>query len=419
MWKAYLAIEVLGNLLERSVAGLDVEEVDNDELDSDPDVVDNVVLPGDVLERNRVDVLVEEEGDVNHQEHGGHTLGAEAVRQNLSGVTDEKTRPGHVVEDVVDEDHGHNGTAGTAVSVDGVTGGADGPDDEGSQHTSGGNQEERATADLVNNEALASSDDDVQDLQATVDDELDVAVRDPYAVEDDVEVVRDKTVAGPLGEETEGEQDEEPVAVTLGLDELAPAVALEFLLELDGVLDLLELDLHDLIVEVAVGVNLGEGLVSLLNLAVGNHPARRLGDEPDEAQLQEGRKSLDKGRHAPCPVVVDVVSTESQPGSDEGTDVPGRVVDGSERCTVLRVNELGDQQRRGAVGDGNTESKEESGGNEHLQVDRDRLENHTEDHNDTANADTGTAAKDVSGVRDERDSDEGTDGPARRISHHE
>lgn len=54
----HFAVEVLGNLLERSVAGLNVEEVHNDELDQDPDVVHDVVLPSDVLEGDGVDVLV-------------------------------------------------------------------------------------------------------------------------------------------------------------------------------------------------------------------------------------------------------------------------------------------------------------------------------------------------------------------------
>ena len=54
----HFAVEVLGNLLERSVAGLNVEEVHNDELDQDPDVVHDVVLPCDVLESDGVDVLV-------------------------------------------------------------------------------------------------------------------------------------------------------------------------------------------------------------------------------------------------------------------------------------------------------------------------------------------------------------------------
>lgn len=54
----HFAIKVLGNFLERSVTGLDVEEVNDNELDNDPDIVHDVVLPSDVLEGDGVDVLV-------------------------------------------------------------------------------------------------------------------------------------------------------------------------------------------------------------------------------------------------------------------------------------------------------------------------------------------------------------------------
>ena len=54
----YFTVEVLGNLLERGVASLDVEEVHDNEFDHDPDVVHDVVLPSDVLQGDWVDVLV-------------------------------------------------------------------------------------------------------------------------------------------------------------------------------------------------------------------------------------------------------------------------------------------------------------------------------------------------------------------------
>jgi hypothetical protein len=54
----HFAVKVLGNLLERSVAGLDVEEVHDNKLDHNPDVVHDVVLPSDVLQSDGVDVLV-------------------------------------------------------------------------------------------------------------------------------------------------------------------------------------------------------------------------------------------------------------------------------------------------------------------------------------------------------------------------
>ena len=202
------------------------------------------------------------------------------------------------------------------------------------------------------------------------------------------------------------------MAIALGLDKLGPTVALELLLELDGVLDLLELEQNNLVIKVAVSVDVSKDAVGLLDAALGNHPSRRLRDEPDKAQLEDGGESLNEGRHTPCPVVVDVVRAEGQPRGNEGTDVPGCVVDGGESGAVLRVDELSDEQRRGTVGNGDTESEEETGCDEHLDVDGDGLENHTDDHDDAADADTSAATEDISGVRDEWDSDEGTDGPA-------
>jgi len=56
-----VAVEVPGDLLEGGVAGLDVEPPDDGELDGQPGAVEDVVLPADVVERDGVDVLVEED----------------------------------------------------------------------------------------------------------------------------------------------------------------------------------------------------------------------------------------------------------------------------------------------------------------------------------------------------------------------
>jgi hypothetical protein len=52
---------VLGDLLEGSVAGLDVEEVDSGQLDGEPYAVEDVVFPSEVVECDGIDVLVEED----------------------------------------------------------------------------------------------------------------------------------------------------------------------------------------------------------------------------------------------------------------------------------------------------------------------------------------------------------------------
>jgi hypothetical protein len=79
------------------------------------------------------------------------------------------------------------------------------------------------------------------------------------------------------------------VTVALGLEQLEPAVAFELLLQLDGVLDLLELDLHNLRLEIAVCMHLCEDSVSFLDLAVCNEETRGLWYKPDERDLKERR----------------------------------------------------------------------------------------------------------------------------------
>lgn len=94
------------------------------------------------------------------------------------------------------------------------------------------------------------------------------------------------------------------MAVALGLEELEPSVALELLLQLDCVLDLLKLEVHDLGIHVTVGVDFSEDGVSLLHLAMSNEETRALWHEPNERDLEERWKCLHEGWYTPAPVVV-------------------------------------------------------------------------------------------------------------------
>lgn len=66
-----VTIEMFGDFLERSVACLDVEKVDDGKLDCEPDNVEDVVFPAQVVEGNRVDVLVEEDCEACQYEMQG------------------------------------------------------------------------------------------------------------------------------------------------------------------------------------------------------------------------------------------------------------------------------------------------------------------------------------------------------------
>ena len=161
---------------KRSVAGFNVKEVDNSKFDSQPDIVDNVVLPTDIVESNRVHVLVEPESDVDGQEHDSDALGADVEWKNLDTVADEQTRPGRVVADVVDENEGNHGVTSGSVAVHLRLSVADGGNDEDNSHTGGGEEEELPTTDTLDEEAHADSNDQIDDLKNTVDKSLAVSI---------------------------------------------------------------------------------------------------------------------------------------------------------------------------------------------------------------------------------------------------
>lgn len=71
------------------------------------------------------------------------------------------------------------------------------------------------------------------------------------------------------------------MTIALGAPELRPAIALELLLELDSLLDLVELDLDELVVFVTAGVGVSEDGKSLSILALGHQETWGLRDEPN------------------------------------------------------------------------------------------------------------------------------------------
>jgi len=184
-------VEMLRHFLERSIPCFNVEEVDDSEFDGQPAGVDDVVVPSDSAESDGVDVGVEEEGQVDGQEDDGETLGTDGVRENLGSVTDEKTGPSQVVEEVVDENNTKDGTTGVVVGVarGGVATGGDGPGHVGEEHTSGGDEEETATTEGLDEETDTGGGDGVEDGEDTVDDVLGGGVGVTNTVESLVQVV--------------------------------------------------------------------------------------------------------------------------------------------------------------------------------------------------------------------------------------
>ena len=77
---------------------------------------------------------------------------------------------------------------------------------------------------------------------------------------------------------------------------------------------------------------------------------------------------------------------------------------------MLRMSKLGDEQRGGTVGNGNTETDEETTSNKHLNIHGDGLEDDTENHDNTTNENTCAAPKNIGGIRNEWNSADRSDG---------
>ena len=56
-----VAVKVLNNFLKRSVACLNVEEVNRDQFDAEPTAIEDIVFPSKGVKGDRIDVLVEED----------------------------------------------------------------------------------------------------------------------------------------------------------------------------------------------------------------------------------------------------------------------------------------------------------------------------------------------------------------------
>jgi len=125
-------------------------------------------------------------------------------------------------------------------------------------------------------------------------------------------------------------------------------------------MNLLHLELDNLVLVVAIGVALGENLESLFGFATGNEETGRLVDNTNKDELENRRESLDNGRNAPRPVAFNFESAKCEPCSDNGTDVPQRVVNGSKSSTMLGVAELRNQHRGATLRKRDTETNDET-----------------------------------------------------------
>jgi hypothetical protein len=226
-------------------------------------------------------------------------------------------------------------------------------------HSDGTGQEQESSSESVDHHGTKDGGGVVGELQDSVDEGSGLGLGDTDRDEDRVQVVRDETVTGPLGKEGDGDNDPHPLQVTPALEQAEPGRALRgFPLEVDGRLALVEFVLGKRVRSVPGTVVLDEEVHSTLFLAVVDVPSGRLGDQEDEDDLEDRGETLQEGGDSPGPSVGDSESSVGGPGGDDGTEVPGRVVERGQGSTVGRERQLGDQEGGGGTGESETESDE-------------------------------------------------------------
>lgn len=109
LMKLILLLEQEGQLLESAPTGLREQEVDEDDLESEPEDVGKIVLPAGVLESDGVDIGVEEVGKTAKELEDGDTTGTGGVWEEFDEVCVGESIVGHVVTGGIGEDEEDNG----------------------------------------------------------------------------------------------------------------------------------------------------------------------------------------------------------------------------------------------------------------------------------------------------------------------
>lgn len=171
----------------------------------------------------------------------------------------------------------------------------------------------------------------------------------------------------------------------------------------DGLLDLAVLELHGRVLQVTVGVVLAEDLQRLLVPVLCNQVTGRLGDEPDEGKLDDGREGLKKGGDSPGPVIEEIVRAEGEPGHEEGADIPKTVVDSGQAGSVLGVAELSEEHGRRQLRKGVAEAEQEAAAHKDRKMTSCTLHDGARNHDDTADDDWYLSSKVVGEEGDDSD----------------
>jgi hypothetical protein len=232
---------------------------------------------GQVVDGKRIGLGRESENGLHGDIHDHHTLGAEVERQNLESVGDEKTRETDGVEDTENPDKDNLAdTIAFRAIMSLIFAGQGSPDGEGNNHANDSGQEEWATSNFVDEERSGNGHDQAEGSVAEGETKLLSLGCDSAGLVDQVGVVGNDGVTRILRDDTNGDDNSKPPAVTPGSEEIhVAAVVTSLLLEAKGFADLAEFELYRKVLVVAIGVPLGQGLECFLVAVFGDQPSGR------------------------------------------------------------------------------------------------------------------------------------------------
>jgi hypothetical protein len=134
---------------------------------------------------------------------------------------------------------------------------------------------------------------------------------------DKIGVVADQSIAGVLGDDTKGYKEHETITVATGLQKIkVAAVCLGLVLHGNSLLHLVVLELDSRVGAVAIGMILGKNVESLVGALLSYKPTGRLGNPPDDTNLDKRGNALDDGDCSPGPVVFDVDGAKGNESAD-------------------------------------------------------------------------------------------------------
>jgi hypothetical protein len=187
---------------------------------------------------------------------------------------------------------------------------------EEDEHAKSGIEPQWTTTNSVNAESSSDSTEQVPNLKNTVDKILGYRVSNTNRDKNLLKIVRDKTVTGPLGEETNGKSNEGTSAVTAGSPKFSIRSLSDFLFLKNGLSNFTVFQLNKVIILITVGVELGKDTKSFLITTLADEPTGRFFIEPDREKLNDRGESLNEGRNSPGPFALDLQGTEGSPSSN-------------------------------------------------------------------------------------------------------